>query len=680
MLVVLIIFVSGFTRFYRLMHDSPYFFNPDERNMAIAILQFRLPHTGIEVPGCILNELTGKNFFKRETDHSSQGLLQNPNCNLNPHFYAYSQFPLYLSFVSDLLTKPLRNIIIRDPARLVSQNQTYVSTEFPQAIFFLRFWSAMASVLTVYFVYRISRRLTDTFYEKLKKLSVPITESASGKQMHEDMLPFLIPLLVALITAFLPGLVQAAHFGTTESLLTFFFLWSLDNSFSLLDTGSNRIMKFWSRKYVNLLLAAFIAGLALATKFTGLFFFVPPGLALSINILRLKNRDRKYLAYSFFYVVLIILIFSAGLLVSAVFSPYNLIEKESYQSAVFGYEREVAMGKFEAFYTVQFKNTVPLLFQVQKVFPYALGIPVFIFGSIGFLFILVKLLHLVYILLRSRIMNYELRIKHKKELSLFQIPNSYFLILTSSFLIYLIPNAILYAKWTRFLTPVFPFFPIFSGYLLHLLVWHLRKYFIRINVFNSSLFFVLCSLFIMPGIAFMSIYAREDIRLTASRWIYEHIPDGSFMLSETANVVDIPLGLPEKNSAGTDKKFTVISFDFYHLDENPQLVNQLIAFLDKADYIFIPSRRIFKNYPRFPEKYPVLSRYYSLLFSGSLGFEQVVGISSFPSLGIRNPLMITFPDEDAEETFTVFDHPVVRIYKKVRQYTPDGYQNMLKSV
>ena len=48
------------------------------------------------------------------------------------------------------------------------------------------------------------------------------------------------------------------------------------------------------------------------------------------------------------------------------------------------------------------------------------------------------------------------------------------------------------------------------------------------------------------------------------------------------------------------------------------------------------------------------NEYYEKLFSGELGFSKVAEFSSGQN------------DEAAEETFTVFDHPVIRIFKKVK--------------
>ena len=175
---------------------------------------------------------------------------------------------------------------------------------------------------------------------------------------------------------------------------------------------------------------------------------------------------------------------------------------------------------------------------------------------------------------------------------------------------------------------------------------------------------------------FMSIYAHQDSRLQASYWIYDNLPDNSYVLSETANVVDIPLGIPD--DVRFRKNYTVISFDFYHLDENPLIFERLLSDLEKADYIFIPSRRLFTNYTRLSNKYPRLNRYYQLLFSGALGFTKVAELNAFQKLEIGN-WKLEIDDERSEETYTVFDHPVVRIYKKTRPMTIFEYEYLLKS-
>ena len=95
------------------------------------------------------------------------------------------------------------------------------------------------------------------------------------------------------------------------------------------------------------------------------------------------------------------------------------------------------------------------------------------------------------------------------------------------------------------------------------------------------------------------------------------------------------------------------------------MLDQLTSHLEAANYIFVPSHRIFDSRLRLSEKYPLNAQYYRLLFSGDLGFEKVVHFSRLP-------------DEKAEETWSVFDHPAIRIYKKTKPFSKQEYQRLLK--
>jgi len=144
----------------------------------------------------------------------------------------------------------------------------------------------------------------------------------------------------------------------------------------------------------------------------------------------------------------------------------------------------------------------------------------------------------------------------------------------------------------------------------------------------------------------MKIYFNPDIRIIASSWIENNIPVNSKILSESGNVIDIPI---------TDKNYQITNYDFYNNYPN-NLPNHLLA----TDYIIVPSRRVFKNYDL---------KYYQNLFNGSLGFRQINKISPDYDLFLNA--------EDAEETWSVFDHPTIRIYKKVNQLTLEEYEAFL---
>ncbi len=196
----------------------------------------------------------------------------------------------------------------------------------------------------------------------------------------------------------------------------------------------------------------------------------------------------------------------------------------------------------------------------------------------------------------------------------------------------------------------------------------------------------------LPGIAYLSIYKNDDVRVKASKWIVMHIPAHSKILSETANVVDVPIYFPSNAPMPT---YDTTSFDLYHVDTDESLKEGLQNLAPQSDYIFIPSRRIFANntcyrfrdgnptlletsqqlllegyHPetcqRLEKKYPLINSYYDSLFVGGLPFGKVAEISSYPRISLFGKTLYEINDENAEETWTVFDHPVVRIYEKTR--------------
>ena len=85
----------------------------------------------------------------------------------------------------------------------------------------------------------------------------------------------------------------------------------------------------------------------------------------------------------------------------------------------------------------------------------------------------------------------------------------------------------------------------------------------------------------------------------------------------------------------------------------------------------IQSRRVWTNYTRLPKTHPTTAKFYPLLWSGKLGFEKIAEFDSFPKIfGFK------LNDELAEETFTVFDHPHMNVWKKIKSYTIAVLQRM----
>jgi hypothetical protein len=87
--------------------------------------------------------------------------------------------------------------------------------------------------------------------------------------------------------------------------------------------------------------------------------------------------------------------------------------------------------------------------------------------------------------------------------------------------------------------------------------------------------------------------------------------------------------------------------------------------LEEGNYLIIASRRLYKSIPRSP-KHPHTKRYYQLLFDEKLGYKQIAQFNSYPNL-----FGIEIKDDGVEETFRVFDHPNIFIFKNTDQLSSE---------
>jgi YYY domain-containing protein len=169
------------------------------------------------------------------------------------------------------------------------------------------------------------------------------------------------------------------------------------------------------------------------------------------------------------------------------------------------------------------------------------------------------------------------------------------------------------------------------------------------------------------ALAFTSIYRRPLSRLTATEWIYDNVPEGATIAHEHWDDA-IPFSLP---GGLISERYGSVEMALYGPDSNQKLA-EIMADLDKVDYIAITSNRLYGSIPREPASYPMTTVYYDLLFKEKLGFEIAATFTSYPSL-----FGVTIPDQGAEEAFTVYDHPKVTILKKTPAYASEDVQATL---
>ena len=94
--------------------------------------------------------------------------------------------------------------------------------------------------------------------------------------------------------------------------------------------------------------------------------------------------------------------------------------------------------------------------------------------------------------------------------------------------------------------------------------------------------------------------------------------------------------------------------------------------LANIDYMIIASNRLYTPLGKLTDCenlrpgrcYIETAEYYDKLFAGQLGFKKVAEFSSYPGIKVGK-FEFEYIDDDADESFTVYDHPKVIIFKKI---------------
>ena len=250
-----------------------------------------------------------------------------------------------------------------------------------------------------------------------------------------------------------------------------------------------------------------------------------------------------------------------------------------------------------------------------------------------------------------------------------------------------------YVKFMRYLQPLTPLLMLFGAAL----IMQLKDRRLRLAV----LLLVLLPTAVY-ALSFMNIYTVAHPWDEASRWVYANVPEGTLMASEqwddalpTTMRVD---GQLRRRAEYRDVQLTWLTGPD-ELDNEAKLQENL-ANLEQAEYVTLMSNRVYGVVPRTEDRYPLSNVTHQLLFDGTLGFEPVFVNTRMPGLFGVHLLPDSFvwpaldPPPDVadylagfvglnggrfDESFTVYDQPLVTIFEKVeqmtaaemRQYLPD---------
>ena len=178
--------------------------------------------------------------------------------------------------------------------------------------------------------------------------------------------------------------------------------------------------------------------------------------------------------------------------------------------------------------------------------------------------------------------------------------------------------------------------------------------------------------------------------------------DGGPIRAKTSLIVNehwddiLPVGTNGRNAyGGYYTEVTGGQRPVTHPDNDPNKLNDVLTWVDEADYIMLSSQRALWHLPRLPLTYPLMILYYESLFNGDLGFELVHQVHAPLQIGPLHisdtagkiswgqPPEVGWPppgDLAAEEAFSVYDHPPVWIFKKTDAYSPEKAAAILGSV
>lgn len=176
------------------------------------------------------------------------------------------------------------------------------------------------------------------------------------------------------------------------------------------------------------------------------------------------------------------------------------------------------------------------------------------------------------------------------------------------------------------------------------------------------------------GFAFVNgVYGHPHTRISATAWIAEHVPPGSTLSAENWDD-DLPLPINGLDQA----RWHIVKLEMFPTDTEAKITT-LAAQLSKVDVIIESSPRVWKALPQIPAKYPSSLHLFKSLDDGSLGYRLAARFTSQPRLSIAGWTWFRLDDSAAEEPFSVYDHPEVRIWTRVTSHDAAAIAAILRS-
>ncbi|MFH1559860.1 MAG: DUF2298 domain-containing protein [Chloroflexota bacterium] len=552
-------------------------------------------------------------------------LLDAEKSPLNPRWFPYGSLPLYAVKVVEAVISPFKDL------------------DFHDLRFVGRSLSALSDVGTVIFVFLLATRL----YSRR------------------------VGILASLLAALAVLHIQLSHFYAVDTYLTFFIVVSVYFMARVMQEGRLRD---------SVLAGAFI-GLALASKISVAPLFLAFVAAHAIYAFGGPGERFALLRPSRALLAPIIrnLILGGAVTIVAFFitTPYAFLDwyrpdpchvpfsflgflDSNYFACDIGAQYDMARGTSGLPFTQQYIDTTPFWYHIRQLALFGLGLPLGIVAWVSVLFTA---------LLAAASRN-------KGDLLLLAWVIPYFFLM-----------GYLQVKFLRYMLPLTPFLLILGS---RMLFW-VRDWIAEHRPHQTALahwgigFVIVATGFY--ALSYMNIYNQPHTAMQASQWIRQNVPAGSVILIEhweeqLPKLLGYRLGCGNQWDAVSCMK--MYDSDNVSYSGGKDKITRVAEQLAGADYLVFFSNRLYGSIPRVPERYPQSGDYYRKLFGGELGYELEHWEATYPEL-----LGLAFVDDTlsrpdlpipealgpfraapfamnlgyADESFSVYDHPKVLIFK-----------------
>jgi 4-amino-4-deoxy-L-arabinose transferase-like glycosyltransferase len=521
-------------------------FHPDERQILFQVVQLSWPHSLAQ-------------FFDAAASP------------LNPHFFAYGTFPLYLlATVGNILS--------------------HISPTF-------------VNFATLTLTGRVLNAIFDTGTILLTGwLGLLLTSDRTPGRRYA----WSVALLAAALVAFTPLQLQDSHFYTVDTILLFFVTLTILACVVLVD--SDKPVR-WS------LIAGLGFGLALATKFSAAPLAVPLLVSLAM----------RWYRHGLFSILEPLICSLCATLASFLLAmPYALLDRTEFIQQVTA-QGDLARGMLDLPYVRQFAATTPFIYQAENMVLWGMGLTLGLAAIAGFLWLCWRvwkrdagswLVVLSWVIVYGAI-TCSFYVKFMR----YMLPLYPFLTLMAANVL------IAFLMFSHERVKSLNSSDVSSSSLINAFVKFL-PYAMIVIVLAGTIFqgLALLNVYSDPNTRIQASRWIFDHLKPGSILTYEQWDD-ALPVSVDNHDASIYKQASSIDASGQPQQ----GLDLYG-DDTTAKAQQVAHMLPTVDAITMASDRLDKSIPHLPCRYPLTIHYYQLLFSGQLGFHLAAQFEYHPNL------------------------------------------------